>query len=533
MLKDPKKRDLVAELARQELARRKAENPLKYFIPNGAQERLVRAVGDAKYDIYLLTAANSVGKSAVTINILGNIIWGAQSEWFDGARFNLPWPYPKKFWYISEQSTLKDFICGVDSGSESEIRKWFIPGRYEFAKSGLEFYSRLTTDNGWVGTFKTYDQDVGKFESDKIGVAVFDEPPPKAIYNAVTARLTMGGIIIMPMTPLFTSAWVQDEIYDKAASDSKIYVFTADIEENCRVHGKNGILDHDQIERIIARYDKDELDARAKGLFMHLSGLIYRGIHPAVHRPETGRRAKDYSQDEYRILCVCDPHDARPPMIGWFAVDRWENVTAIDEFPHQPEFAPFHEIKNWSMTTPEVVKRLRDRERANGWDKPNKIVRVMDPNFGVKPIQAIGKTIKESYAHAGRQINYPMQFSTRVLDDIAAGHQLVRDMLSINADNDTRLRFLPECRNLWHSMTHYGWKPVSSKKMETDGQSEFVAHRYKDGADVVRYAIAYLRKPDIREEVKPIVTYDDYTQRIILPRIRKRALKQQKSWAQI
>ena len=454
--KSPEARSMIIKFAEAELERRKQENPLKYFIPNGAVERLINVVGDREDKwIFVLAAANSVGKTAATIAILGNLIWGPQSDWFNRRRFN-NWKYPKKFWYISQHTTLKDFVCGMEEGGAgSEIAKWFIPGRYKFVKAGAEFNSYLQSDTGWTGRFKTYDMDTNKFESEKIGVAVFDEPPPKTIFNAVVARLTMGGIIIMPMTPLHDSAWVQDDLVDKAGVESHIYVFYAKMHENCKQCGIRGILEHDQLVKISDQYDPEEKDARMNGTFAHLSGLVYKGLHPDINRHVID--PVEFGQDRYKIYCVCDPHDAKPPMIGWFAVDKFINVWGIDEFPFVPEFLPFRDTKNWKLTTKNVVDWIRIIEVRNGWD-PRKIIRVMDPNFGLKPIQAIGKNISETYRDFGKAIGWPTTFSTKVNDDLFAGHELVKNLVAINPDGGTRMRFGERQVNIWYSMTHYSRK---------------------------------------------------------------------------
>lgn len=535
-----KAKRLVAELAVHEIERRRAENPLKYFVPNGWAEEYFRSVGHETHKwIYVLPAANSVTKSASTINILGNLIWGVQNpKWFHGPRFEKPWPYPKKFWYISEQSTLRDFICGTDKVTENEIRKWFIPGRFTFEKAGYEYHSRFTSDTGWSGSFKTYDMDTTKFESDKIGVAVFDEPPPKAIYNAVLARMTLGGLILMPMTPLTYSAWVKDDLIDNALPSGPIKVLPGDIEENCVEHGKRGRIPHARIEELVAQYDPEEKEARAHGAFAHLSGLVYKNIHPEVNRHEkpvkafrqkiTPTEEQEGKISPYKVICVCDPHDSKPPIIGWFAVDKWGQMFQVEEFPnglHDPEFKPFYDYKpgQWRLTIEQTCEWIKRIEAKSGWD-PKSITRVMDPNFGRKPDQVVGRTIAEHYRDCGRKINYPLHFSTDVLDDLSTGHQEVRDFFAISPDNETRLRIGKNCTNTWYSLTHYSRRTQSASSLDQHGATENVQVKYKDGADLVRYAImAYRRPPKSAKARREIRTQDDLVE-VHLEKCRKKAL---------
>jgi len=537
--RSPKAKAVIGELARREIERRRAENPLKYFVPNGWSEKFIHAVGHKLEKwIFILPAANSITKSASTINILGNLIWGPQNlRWYNGPRFELPWTSPKKFWYISRRATLEEFICGSDSTTENEISKWFPQGRYTFSKSGREFNSRFISDTGWVGSFKTYDQETNQFESDKIGVAVFDEPPPEAVYNAVLARMTVGSpIVIMPMTPLTYSAWIKDRLIDGAGPNSPVEVFYGDIEENCQEHGVRGRLSHKRIEELIAQYDEDEREARAHGLFAHLSGLVYKSIHPEVNRHQIPARefnqtisATEFADGKtnYKIFCVCDPHDSKPPIIGWFAVDRWGTIWAVDEFPserHNTEFKPFYDYKpgQWRLTIEQTCEWIKKIEERNGWNG-KLITRVMDPNFGRKPEQTVGRTIAQHYRDCGSKLKYPLHFTTDVLDDIDTGHQVVREFLAINPDNQTRLKIGHFCSNIWFSMTHYMRKVQSASSLEANGPTELVQVKFKDGADLVRYMSVYFRKPGKpRPEEKEIRTLDDMVERQ-LERNRKRA----------
>jgi len=476
-------------------------NPLSKYIPTGKQEELLHAVGEENgYWQFILPAGNSSGKSCVSVAILANIMWGPQSDWFDLPRFR-QWPYPqKKFWYISEQSTLKETIVGTDEIGQSEIKKWFPVGRYDLSKGGYEFYSKLTTDTGWIGTFKTFDMDQSKFESDKISVAIFDEPPPEAIYNAVLARLTLGGIVLMPMTPLSSSAWVKDRLVDKAGPGSGIFVLYADIESACKTHGVRGFLDHDIVMRIVAEYDEEERDAREKGTFMHLSGLVYKGLHPSIHRHT--RAPESFTQDQYRIFNIVDPHPTRPPAIIWAAVDRQGRVFVVDEWPPMEQFGHYHKINKFSMTTREVCEEIKNIEAVNGWN-PQNVMRVMDPNYGPTKNNDVGLSTQQLFFKHGRELSWPLRYNVNVNDDIHEGHRAVKDLIFVNPDGQTRLLIGQNCAQTWYQMTHYAWKPRRGERADVDGPSERVGQRFKDLPDTVRYLAMFMRGPQAAKAPKP------------------------------
>jgi len=472
--------------------------PLKGFVPNGAIEKLIDAIGkwdpdkpDEQQWIFIVPASNSLGKTAAALAIIGNIVWGPQNKWFDRPRFR-DWPYPdKNFWYISEHTAFKEFICGTHQHQKTEIKKWFPKGRYTFEKMGQEYFSFLTTDTGWSGTFKTFNQATTKFEATKISVAVFDEPPPEPLLDAVVARMTAGGIIIFVMTPMFHSAWVKDRLVDKASAGTKTFVLFSDIESNCKQHGVRGRLSHGRIRQVVETWPAEQREAREKGLFMHMSGIIIRGLHPAVNRHELPGSAfsqNTVDRDEEKagkmvgpctIYNVIDPHDARPPFIAWFAVDRFENAYAVGEFPPLDRYGPFHLIKTFDLTTEQICIEMMNFEKMQGWD-PTSIIRIMDPNSGMRPLRDVGIRTWEMYGRIGNKLGYPFNYTLNVSDDRPSGHQLIRDWAHIDANNETRFKIGHSCPQLWHQLNNYSGDPRIGKSLEKHGAGERVSEKYKE-----------------------------------------------------
>ena len=136
---------LRPEQALRELARRKQEERLRYFVPNGRQSEFISLVGEGKHFIYILSAGNGIGKTALAINILGNIFWpGVNPEWVKGKLFD-SWPYPKRARIVTEAKN-NDETGAIDQ----EIKHWWPKGRYRGIKGGKQYVSLYEMDNGWV-----------------------------------------------------------------------------------------------------------------------------------------------------------------------------------------------------------------------------------------------------------------------------------------------------------------------------------------------------------------------------------------------
>ena len=272
---------------------------------------------------------------------------------------------------------------------------------------------------------------------------------------------------------------------------------------NCKIHGIRGHLEHHHIEEMDRHYTADEIDARKYGRFMHMVGAIYKGLDPRhrhyIDPREFTQELNQKTGTPYKILHIVDPHDAKPTMMAWIAIDCWGTMWVLDEYPSFDEYGWFHDIRGWQKTTMQTVADIKAIEESYGWD-PELIVRGMDPNFGRKRNEAVGMTTSEYYRKCGLKINWPMRFRTRINDSLEAGHRIVGDYIRPNADGDVKLRIGDKCHNVWYHMLNYRRKITPQKRADEDGPTERVALLYKDGADLVRYAAMLLRPPGVKEE---------------------------------
>lgn len=263
----------------------------------------------------MFVGANGTSKTATGANIVANILYGVQSEWFKSPLFE-KFPYIKKGRIISDPTTLKEKII-------PELEKWFpvnesnkLPhANYSTAKEGKNFISKFRTNTGWDIDLMSNEQETKEFESVDLGFVWFDEPPPKAIFLATVARMRLGGILIMTFTPLYHSAWLKDWMKDHA---NEMDYVTAEAEDNCKIHGVRGVFEHKHIKRIADSYPEKEKQARVFGKFGHLLGRVHNKFDRKIHVI----RPFPINPLDFTTYVALDPHPRVQDHILYMSVDK-------------------------------------------------------------------------------------------------------------------------------------------------------------------------------------------------------------------
>jgi hypothetical protein len=114
---------------------------------------------------------------------------------------------------------------------------------------------------------------------------------------------------------------------DNQPYQRSIGIVEADIEDNCKVHGVRGILEHSDIEKMIAEYDEDDKQARIFGKFQHLTGLIYKKFNRVVHVI----KPFDIKPQDFVTIEALDPHPRNPDALMWVAIDKYNRKLIVDE----------------------------------------------------------------------------------------------------------------------------------------------------------------------------------------------------------
>lgn len=278
-------------------------HPAKNYIPNGRAEEFIKLVGSDKCFVNLFCAANGVGKSCAGANILANVVFGPQNEYFKLPLFE-KFPYIKRGRIISDPTTIRSKII-------PELEKWFpvnestkMPeANFEMGKEGKNYVCKIKTNTGWEIDLMSTEQDAKEFESADIGFVWIDEPMPKDKFMATLARGRLGMIVVWTFTPLTFSAWIKEWMDEHADGKYADYI-EAEMEDNCKVHGVRGILEHSNIQRIADGYPEDEQEARVFGKFGHLIGRVHKLFKRKIHVIEP------FPLDErlYTTYKALDPH---------------------------------------------------------------------------------------------------------------------------------------------------------------------------------------------------------------------------------
>lgn len=464
---EPSYSQLQAELETisLELARRELHEAIRYWLPNGGQEKFLQEIFRPGSFVVVNGSGNGGGKTYSIVALAAAVMWPMLAP---SCMANEPliknWPHPKRARIISTPKEVEEI-----GSIQTTIQELFPKGRYETIRKGKSYPSQFKTDTGWIVDVMTYEQDKSEFAGPSIGLTIFNEPMPQDIWVESVSRTRKGGIILVAMTSLYDHPWVVDGILGKA-DGKNIRVVYCDQEENCIEHGKNGRLHHDQLQKILEQYDEDEREARKTGKPLSMSGRIFKNFDRSVHVAKEEIRPVTNGMAHYMVV---DPAIGKPLAILWAQVDATGTVQVYDEWP---EFN-FEGSKDSNLTVKDYAELIRQREAARSIQ-----TRILDRHFGNVRRTLGGLTLKQEFSEAGLDFIDSYHVAENVAE-VETGVMKVKEYLrydkakEIDALNRPRLIVSPTCKNTIAALERWGRDPKTSKPKE----------EYKDFADLVRY----------------------------------------------
>ena len=508
-------------LTKDEQTAIKRRFPSVFWVPNHAQKRPFSRWRTRPYPrTHIITFGNRTGKTEFLGEFLTGVVRGSKyvnpehcySQFFDDMDEKRK-AGTLTVWWICEADLMKK------GAADYKIIAKHMPDAMFKNRTNVgvfrEIHVPVMGENNKeiliVVHVKTHDQETIAFAGDNVDVIICDEPPPQKHWGEIAARIIslageQGGRIIIGGTPLKMSAFLLDIIEESKVEkeEERVVHDEGSIWENCdgkeippdkaKKYGipyneelgcyeTNGHLSRDGIENAIKNWkksdDPDEVMAREDGKFTHVQGRIYKIFNRDVHSINPFSIPKNFP-----IIMICDPHDTRPDVVGWYVTTPRNKLICIAEYPT----LPYENLVSRPETIPQTCEIWR-RIEADLGISTQIAGRYGDPNMMLDPDPYTKKTKQELYRMHG------FNFSVNVSDNVQYGHERVRQMLWYDQQRfeqfpddpmyQSSLLFFNTCRNHINFMVKYTTK---TQKDMSKAISETVDGKWKDFADLVRYA---------------------------------------------
>lgn len=333
--------DLLHEVERIEES--KILNPLIFYKPTKDQDKFHKLLDD--YNEVLFSAGNSSGKTYALMKEVCCYLLGEDPSGTTPLR---KYPKPermasgvKQFTHIwvGATSTAKGGAI-TDEYLMNMLPKGIIK-RYIFNRN----LCSLELKNGTKMDVKSYESDARQWQSDSIDYAAFDEQPPFEHYNETRARVARrNGKIAIASTPLYTnSIWMFWEFIRNLRGDPNLaYLMGSTLD--------NEYLTEEAKQRFLDSYSGSiDEDARIRGVFAMLKGIVHKSFDPAVHVipafPIT-----DSMKHEFEFGRLLDLHPAQPEVCQWVMFKR-----------NPPMFYVIRELRvQGNFIIPEFARRINE-----------------------------------------------------------------------------------------------------------------------------------------------------------------------------
>ena len=440
----------LEQIERVQRERRKRSG-IDYYIPNAAQKR----AHQSKARKLLYCGGNRAGKST----------FGAAELVFHLTRKYPTWyPLERRFTRPMKAVVVCDANAKIEKVIEPKINE-YLPKKYILHRKVVGGYlNRITCTDGSTVDFLSSEQDDMAFEGADWDFYWGDEPQKKRKFDAIMRGLIdRGGMTVLTFTPL-VEPWMKEQLVDKADGKS-IETFIVDTTDNLFDIEGNPILRKENIDEMMAMWDEETIETRIHGKFFHLRGVVYSNfsdVHQTIF---------DYQYPD-PVICVMDPHDRQPHHIIWAIIDRTDDIH-------------IHSEMSIHCTVSELAKLIRKFEKSEGYNVRRRII---DPNFGRKPLIITGRNMIEELAREG----CPGWVEADDAKD--EGHLKVKEYLRfqrnqpISEVNKPKLFFHKErVMRTIRSIRNYQYEEWVGKIASDRDPKEKPKDKETHGADVIRY----------------------------------------------
>ena len=343
---------------------RRRNRGIDYYIPNPMQFKAHKS----KAKKIIFSGGNRCGKSTMGAVELAWHVTRKYPDWF---------PKERRFKRPIKAVVVCDANQKIEKVIEPKIRE-YIPREYISHKRVVGGYlNRITCIDGSTVDFLSGEQDDMAFEGADWDFYWGDEPQKKRHFDSIMrGMIDRGGFTLLTFTPL-VEPWMKEELVDKSDGKS-IEAFIADMRDNKFDIKGNSILLEENIEEYSRNWDDDTKETRQHGKFFHLRGIVYSEFSE-IHQIEF-----DYQYPD-PVISVLDPHDRQPHHVIWAIVDRTGDLFVHSELT-------IH------CTVKELADKIKAQEKFCGYRMRRRLI---DPNFGRKPLITTGRNMIEELSKSG------------------------------------------------------------------------------------------------------------------------------------
>ena len=363
-------------------------------------------------------------------------------------------------------------------------------------KSGSEIYIR------------SYDQEADTFEGIDSHWIHWDEPPHKTVLQAAErGKVAMNAPSWFTMTPL-KEAYIYDEYSLKAENnggdDAQIGVIRGEIWDNCVDYcnrckvdipenqeldetweltrpinkcpqcGRTlGFILKEGIDEYLKTLDPEERESREKGLWKHLSGLVYKELDRDIHVYDDFRIPRDWMKIE-----GIDPHDAHPTCYLFAAVSP-EDIEVLGKIRNRIYIYDYLLLKDDIDT---IVRKIKAKREDHGFSRPKWII--LDQKYGLRT-EMESRTWQDELSRRGLG---NIRLSLSRPGDVELGHKLVREYLrphhsALTGENKPGIMFARNACKGSGGPIHHMFNYQYNTKPGQDAPEK----KFKDFPDIVRY----------------------------------------------
>jgi len=308
-----------------------------------------------------------------------------------------------------------------------------------------EIPAEIRLINGNHIEFKAYEQTRKAFEGRAIDAFYGDEQcqsDSEGIWTEIQARLMdKNGFSGQSMTPIIPQSWLEERVSNLPETDE---VFYADLNDNRK--SRNGHIDDNEIDLMIAQWPEEVQETRIKGYFAAFAGAVYKTFKRSTHVIAPFKIPDDWLR--YRVI---DWGFNNPFVCLWMARDNDRRWYVYREHYQARETLAYHAEK---------VKQISGKEHYRAtWADHDAQDRFEFRNLGISTQPA--------------------------KKDVHLGIEAVQAALKVQGDGRPRLYIFDTCKNTAKEMGGYKWAEGTEIKDAKDEPFKVNDHC----PDCVRYAI--------------------------------------------